>query len=175
MKLSAVAIGLAVICTACSSSTPWGDTTSTSPPAAPSALPSAAHRWYPMGVAAVPIPADCSAECSLDCDVWSGKIRCGGSVGLVQVYGGLTSMAGMQLDQKGAHALGHQSLSGAITLRWGTTVDAQFCADVTREHWNWELCAPDDASRRQAILGVIRGYTQSFPVGQEIACANTGC
>jgi hypothetical protein len=177
MKRSLLVAALAVICTACSSSTPGRDRTSSPAVASASVVDplGAAERWYPMGDGAVPIPAGCSAECSLDCDVWSGQLRCGGNVGLVQVYGGLNSMAGMQLDQKGARVLGRESLSGAVGLRWGTTLDTRFCADVIREQMNWELCAPDDISRRQAILAVIRGYSQSFPVGHEIACANRGC
>ena len=179
MKYAAVPMVLAVTFMACAPSAPRNDNTRTSPQvtqlASEALPPSSTQRWYPMGDGGVLIPNGCTAECSIDCDVWFGTIRCGGAVGSLQVYGGLSSMAGMQLDQKDARTLGHQPLASSVGLRWGTTLDGQFCADVAHEQWNWQLCAPDSSSRREAILGLVRGYTQSFPVGSGIVCDNKGC
>lgn len=123
-----------------------------------------------MGDAAVAIPADCSATCLLDFDVWTGMIRCEGVPGEVTVYGGATTMAGMRLDDRHAHVEGTELLEDAVTLRWGTSADRHFCATLTRGGWNWQLCGDDAPVQRQTILRIARGYTRVFPSDRAIVC-----
>ena len=128
-----------------------------------------------MGNAAAPIPADCSASCILDCDVWAGQIECQGVQW--EVYGGLASMAAMQLSQPGASVEGHQDLAAGADLSWGVGPgpDRRFCTVVQRGAWNWEICSPDSPGQRVAILTMARGYTLSFPRERVLACKNDGC
>lgn len=134
---------------------------------------SPATQWIFMAEAAAPVPAGCSAQCTLDCDVWSGALQCGEV--RWSVYGGLTSMAGMQLDQAKAQVLGRESLRDAATMRWGLGPRGDFCVTIVREGWNWELCGPDRPNRRDALLSVARGYTRDFPKDRVISCVNSGC
>jgi hypothetical protein len=132
-----------------------------------------ASRWFFMGDAATPLLEGCAASCSLDCDVWTGRVKCGATEW--SVYGGFDATAGMQLDQREAHLEGRQVLQGGASLRWGTAPDGRFCATVNRQHWNWEACVAEGRSQRDAVLGFARGYTQTFPSERVIACGNTGC
>ena len=126
-----------------------------------------------MAQAAAPVPAGCSPKCTLDCDLWSGSLECGGV--RWSVYGGTATMAGMQLDQGGAQVEGRETLVDAALLRWGKGKQGQFCAAVAQDGWNWEICAPDVGNQREAVLGMARGYTRSFPKERVIKCNNTSC
>ena len=143
-------------------------------------------RWYPIADAAVPVPAHCSAKCSLDCDVWSGTIECPDEVGSIAVWGGLDSMAAMSLDAKGATAEGREPLLDGGQLRWGHIADGHFCATTAgpsmvvapgyRGHWTWQFCAPDSPSRRGVILSIGRGYRKGPLLPEQvIKCENRGC
>jgi hypothetical protein len=140
--------------------------------------------WYPMADSAAPIPATCSAKCSLDCDVWSGRISCEGPNRSIEVWGGLSSMAGMSLNAKGATVAGQEQLPSGIGLTWGVARDQRFCATLawrsaeakpTEPYWNWQLCADDDPASREAILAIAKGLTSSHHKGQVLACENLGC
>ena len=120
-------------------------------------------RWYPLGDAAVPIPAACSAECSLECDVWAGTIRCGGDDGSVEVWGGSVFMTGMQLDDSRANVESRQSVAGVAELSWGTSPRGEFCATVVHGRLNWQFCGADTPENRELVLRFSQGYTLTFP------------
>jgi hypothetical protein len=126
-----------------------------------------------MGDAAAQLPAGCSAKCTLECDVWSGRVTCGEAKW--SVYGGFASMAGMQLDQRDAKVEGREALPDEVSLRWGTGPKGQFCATVRRKHWNWEFCSVERGDQRDSILSFARGYTREFPQDRVISCNNSGC
>jgi hypothetical protein len=181
------AIGLlAGFVAACGSAPSGEDARPRTPvPSAPVAVGAPAPSWYPMADSALPLPSTCSARCSLDCDVWSGEIECHGDDASIAVWGGLSSMAGMQLDGKTAKVEGQETLRDGARLRWGTTPGGDFCATVSwhppaREagdglFWTWQLCAPDSASRRALILQITRGHTKAVPSERVLQCPNTGC
>ena len=143
------------------------------------------QRWYPMADSAVPLPAACAARCSLDCDVWSGSIQCEKEGDSIEVWGGLSSMAGMKLNEKGATVKGQETVSDGARLRWGRAADGQFCTTVAWQpsganatadlYWNWQLCAPDNPSRRGLILAIARGHAPSGPHHRSLECENRGC
>jgi hypothetical protein len=170
---------------ACAQGTPDNARYQTPAPPSTQVISEPPLRWYPMADAAVPLPAACSAQCSLDCDLWAGSIACPGDVGGISVWGGLSSMAGMQLDQPGARLEGAADLTGGGRVRWGVGSTGEFCGTVGGPpfsegatkglYWTWQLCAPDSPSRREAILSIVRGYSKTFPANQVLECVNRGC
>ncbi len=61
------------------------------------------------------------------------------------------------------------------SLRWGVSDKSEFCVTLQREHWNWQVCTPNNSDQREAVLAMARGYTRAFPKDHVIACENTGC
>jgi hypothetical protein len=172
------AVLLSICCVACSPGNQQdvGQASRQTASAAPTAdVPGGGGEWYPMGDAAVALPSNCSARCTLDCDVWSGTIECKGAAGDVAVYGGLANMAGMQLDDPRAHVEGRELLAESVALRWGTDAERRFCATVLSSFWNWQLCGSDTPGDRQTILGIPRAFTHGFPKERVITCGNRGC
>src|SRR5262245_57237035 len=114
---------------ACTQAAPRSGRSERPEPTAGRPLP-AQQQWYPMADAAVPLPGTCSAQCSLDCDLWAGQISCAGEVGPIAVWGGLSSMAGMQLDERGGRLQGTEPLAEGAQLRWGISANGEFCGVV---------------------------------------------
>jgi hypothetical protein len=173
----------ASLAAACGPGTPGSDNVPKPLPTPPTtAVEQSTVEWYAIADSAFPLPAACSAHCSLDCDVEVGSIDCPGDVGSLSVWGGLSSMVGMELDQSGASVEGHEELAGGSRLRWGTGATGLFCGTVASPtsdtrglYWTWQLCAPDSAARRATILAIVKGSTKAFPEDQTLDCANTGC
>jgi hypothetical protein len=138
-----------------------------------------------MADSTVPVPATCSAQCSLDCDVWSGTIQCQGDSGTIKVWGGLSSMAGMELDQKGAQLEGEEKLSNGDHLSWGTSPAGEFCATVAWHpseadpgdplNWTWQLCGRPSAATHTVLLGIVRAHARYIPGQRVLKCENQGC
>ena len=177
---------VAVAAAACKHPAPGGDE-SAQPPAAAATAPAtvAGPKWYPMADSAVPLPAGCSARCSLDCDSWSGRIWCQGDAGSIEVWGGGDAIAGMRLDEKGATVDGEEQLSSGARLRWGTSADGQFCTAVgwrppdakpdDNFYWTWQLCARSGEARRDTLLTISRGHIKHTPKQELLRCENLGC
>ena len=129
--------------------------------------------WLLMGDAALAIPEACSATCELECDVWKGTLKCGATQW--SLYGGLDSMAGMGLDQRGSIVEGSKALAGTARLRWGTSAEAKFCADFRHDSWTWQICGSNEAVPRRDILALANGYAVGVPNQGLIACPQSGC
>ena len=165
-----------ICCVGCSPpSTPKATLTSDTT-AKPTQVSNPKAHWYPLSTAAVSLPAGCSGKCSLDCDLWSGEIHCSQIDTVVSVYGGITSMAGMLLDVKGAHILGTDVLGDALYLRWGTTQDGRFSVDITDNHGNWEFyTSKADEQERSILLMIARSYTREPSEKMSTVCDEPGC
>ena len=172
----------ACLAVSCGPGNPGSDIEATATPAA--SLPEVEQstvEWYPITDSAFPVPAGCSAQCSLECDVEAGTIDCPGDVGSLSVWGGLSSMVGMELDQTGAIVEGH-GLADGNRVRWGTGATGRFCGMVSSPsgdtmglYWTWQVCAPDSAARRATILAIVKSSTKAFPADRALDCVNTGC
>jgi hypothetical protein len=166
MKLVLAVIALAVAC----SSSHDGKPEASASPAAPS------ESWYPMGTsAAVPVPLGCSAQCTLDCDVWVGEISCPGTAGPIVVSGGTATMAAMALDEKTATVVARESLPSGASLRSGISPNGEFCADVAWQTLTWQLCTPDDPHSREVILNSLRRHRTTMPAISVLTCETPGC
>ena len=126
-----------------------------------------------MASGAAPIPLGCIAKCTLECDIWVGSLDCEGV--RWSVYGGLGSMVQLSLDGKNAAIEGEEVINASAQLSWGTLGGRRLCAKVAREGWNWEICAPNGAEERVALLGMMRGYSDSPPKSGVLKCDNTSC
>ncbi len=164
-------VGIALLGLSCGGSPPSVTAKAAPVVARPSA--SAPRVWYPMGDAAVPIPADCTAKCTLDCDVWSGQMECAGDPAPLSVYGGISSMAGMELDQRGARQAAERAMADGTRMRWRTARDGRHCSVVARGAWTWELCGAAASSER--IAGIMGAYGPKVPKTPLIECEQTGC
>jgi len=182
-SLGAIAAGTAVL-VACAPPQRANEVRAHTPTATPKASPPVQPRiLYPMADSTVTIPAACSAKCSLDCDVWSGQINCGPRAS-IEVWGGMSSMARMSLDAKGATVQGQERSPQGVVMKWGVARDQEFCASLawrsaeakpTEPYWNWQLCAADNAASRDSILTIAKGFASNGQVGHLIACENLGC
>ena len=110
----ALGVFCAMTCTECEQGRrPPRSVNSSSP--SPSAVNPSTTRWYPIAGGGVPLPGNWTATCELDCDVWSGRLRPPDLAGPLSMYGGMTGMAGMYLNQRGAAFLGQEMLPGTLS------------------------------------------------------------